>query len=161
MRTALALILTCLATGALAEPQCTLGELPDRRPGCTPGEARALTLDQICSTKWGKDERAVTQAMKEHVFAKYGVPKDVRHLPNGKPAFEIDHLISRELAGADTEANLWPENYVGPWNARQKDRTENRLHGEVCAGRRDIVDVQHSIAADWRAEFRRYFGEPK
>jgi hypothetical protein len=46
------------------------GDLPD--PALTPGVARTdLTLAQICSTKWGRDARAVTAAMKRQVFKEY------------------------------------------------------------------------------------------
>src|SRR5258707_14824338 len=94
--------------------------VPD--PKLTPGECRPLTLQQVCNTKWGKDARAVTQAMKEQVFKSYGIPQSARHLPDGKAAFEIDHLCSRELAGADSIPNLWRQKYTGPWNAHMKDR---------------------------------------
>ena len=49
---------------------------------------------------------------------------------------EIDHLISRELGGADEINNLWPQAYgTSPWNAVLKDTLENRLHKELCAGK--------------------------
>ena len=39
----------------------------------TPGAVRAgLSKQKICSIKWGKDERHVTDAMKQEVFAIYG-----------------------------------------------------------------------------------------
>lgn len=133
--------------------------LPD--PALTPGVARPLTVQQICATRWGRDERHVTAAMKAQVFAEYGIPAAARHLPNGRPAFEVDHLISRELGGADDMRDLWPESYSGPWNAHDKDRVENRLHREVCAGRMTLEDAQHAIATDWRVPYRQFFGEPK
>ncbi len=132
--------------------------LPDA--ALTPGVTRALTLQQICATKWGKDARAVTEAMKEQVFAAYQIAPAAQHLPNGKSAYEIDHLISRELGGADDVKNLWPQPYTGSWNAHLKDRVENRLHVEVCAGRLALDAAQREIAVDWRVSYRRYFGEP-
>ena len=40
----------------------------------TPGVARTdLTLKKICTTKWGKDARHVTAAMKRQAFAAYGL----------------------------------------------------------------------------------------
>jgi hypothetical protein len=133
----------------------------------TPGVVRHdLTVEQICSTKWGKDARAVTTAMKREVFTSY----DIKCRPlHGKakniPAcgkWEIDHLISRELGGADDVKNLWPQLYTGkPWNARMKDRVENRLHKEVCAGTIMLEQAQEEIASDWRVPYRRYFGSPK
>jgi len=39
----------------------------------TPGAIRPeLTKEKICTTKWGKDERHVTAAMKKQVFELYG-----------------------------------------------------------------------------------------
>ena len=99
----------------------------------TPGVARSgLTQQKICSTKWGSDERHVTAAMKQQVFAIYGYSGyDDPHCvadAHGKTC-EIDHLISRELGGADDVKNLWPQAYGStPWNAHLKDKLENRLH---------------------------------
>jgi hypothetical protein len=42
----------------------------------------------------------------------------------------IDHLVPRELAGADVAANLWPQRR-GPSHA--KDHVEGALHRAVCA----------------------------
>jgi|SRR4051794_12315911 hypothetical protein len=53
-----------LATPTLA------ADLPN--PNLTPGVARTdLTLDQICTTKWGRDVRVVSGAMKRKVFEAY------------------------------------------------------------------------------------------
>lgn len=131
--------------------------LPDRK--LTPGVARPdLTLKQICATKWGKDARAVSAAMKRQVFAAYGYPMGNR---DPRCPCEVDHLVSRELGGADDVKNLWPQSYSGPWNARLKDRVENRLHVEMCAGRLSLRAAQDAIRADWTAAYRKYFGEPK
>ena len=76
--------------------------LPDGN--LTPGKARGLSLSQICKTKWGKDARHVTAAMKRTVFQEYGLTGNTD--PFCKPkGCEIDHLISRELGGADDIAN--------------------------------------------------------
>jgi hypothetical protein len=113
----------------------------------TPGEARKdLTVKQICNTKWGKDHRSVTQSMKNKVFEAYGY---FNHNKDKRCPCEIDHLISRELGGADTIANLWPQSYTGEWNARMKDRLENRLHKEVCSNNLYLLDAQEGIVKDW------------
>lgn len=155
---AVAIVIAAIAYGGTTHAD-TWSVVPN--PKLTPGETRPLTLDQICSTKWGKDARAVTSAMKEHVFRAYGVPYEARHSSNGKVAFEVDHLISRELGGADTERNLWPEPYFGQWNAHMKDRVENRLHAEVCAKRLTLDAAQQMIRTDWRAAYVQYFGTVK
>ena len=135
--------------------------VPD--PMLTPGAVTELTTKEICERKWGKDARNVTATMKREVFASYGLPgnkrtRECRGDAHGR-IFEIDHLISRELGGADEVKNLWPQCYSGPWNAVRKDRVENRLHREVCAGNIDLQQAQQEIAKDWRIPFRHYFGE--
>jgi hypothetical protein len=136
--------------------------LPD--PSLTPGVARALTLMTICTTKWGKDARHVTAAMKKQVFENYGLSgnDDAACLTDASGRHcEIDHLISRELGGADDIKNLWPEPYgSSPWNAVKKDRVENRLHKEVCAKSISLSQARKEIKTDWRVPYRRYFGHP-
>lgn len=134
---------------------------PDRE--LTPGAApRDLTIDQVCDTKWGKDARAVTEAMKERVFAAYFARYGARPrlLPNGRPAFEVDHDKSRELAGADVIENLWIQSYTGSCNAHDKDRLENRLHVEACQARtiEALAAAQAEIAAGWIAAYEKRFG---
>ena len=137
-------------------------DLPDLKT--TPGVARTgLTKKKICTIKWGKDERHVTQRMKNEVFAAYGFTgnDDARCVPKGKRRCEIDHLISRELGGADVVDNLWPQAYgTSPWNAVKKDTLENRLHKEMCAGRLSLKQAQTMLVNDWRIAYKRYYGNP-
>lgn len=141
-------------------PGCLAAELPN--PDLTPGIVReGMTVEQVCATKWGQDARAVTAAMKRHVATAYGFTP--QQCPSGR--VEYDHLISRELGGADDERNLWPQCYEiaaqnPEWGAHKKDRLENRLHREVCAGRLDLGQAQRAIAADWVKLYRQYFGAP-
>lgn len=133
------------------------GDLPDL--SLTPGVARTdLTDEQICKTKWGKDHRAVTSAMKKQVFLAYGFEKQNK---DARCPCEIDHLLSRELGGADDVKNLWPQPYTGTWNAHMKDRLENRLHKEMCAGKLKLEETHQLLTDDWRKAFVKYFGEPK
>jgi hypothetical protein len=133
----IALLLT-LALGA---------EVPNH--ALTPGATRPLTRDQVCSIKWGTDRRHVTVAMKKHVAAAYGVPwtADV-----GKK-FEFDHLVPRELAGADVVENLSPQEWQ---YAHLKDRLENELHRRVCAGEMTLDFAQSAIITNWKAAYRLY-----
>ena len=104
---------TFLALAMLGILYCGAGtafaaDIPDASK--TPGLARAgLSKAKICATKWGKDERHVTQAMKDQVFSLYGYSgyQDSRCVPdaNGKTC-EIDHLLGREIGGADDVSNL-------------------------------------------------------
>jgi hypothetical protein len=141
----------------------TLPLLPNH--SLTPGLARTdLTLDQICKTKWGKDARAVTAAMKKAVFKAYGLTgnSDSACIPDASGRHcEIDHLISREIGGADDVKNLWPQAYGSqPWNAARKDCVENRLHKEVCAGHITLKQAQDDISSDWTAVYLRYYESP-
>jgi len=137
---------------------CFAGDLPN--PALTPGIARNdLTVKKICSTKWGKDHRYVTDAMKKEVFQLYGLTgnQDPFCQPGG---CEIDHLISRELAGADDVKNLWPQTYTpNPetgCGARQKDHLENTLHNLVCSGKLPLEQAQIEIRSDWVSAFNHY-----
>jgi hypothetical protein len=79
-------------------------------------------------------------------YPAYGVPPGTRT--------ELDHLVSLELGGTNSAANLWPEQ---PGTPNPKDRTEGMLHTWVCAvattdpaeaeGR--LRSAQQAIAADW------------
>jgi hypothetical protein len=73
--------------------------------------------------------------------------------------YEEDHLIPLELGGDPRSPdNLWPEPWFGVWNARVKDRLENKLHLMVCAGKIPLRDAQQAIATDWVGAYRQYVG---
>ena len=138
-------------------------DLPDAAK--TPGLVRAgLTKSNICSIKWGKDERHVTDAMKQQVFESYGYSG--YHDPHCAPdahgrTCEIDHLIGRELGGADDVRNLWPQAYgTIPWNAHLKDKLENRLHSEACSGKLSLTAARAMLVNDWRKAYEKYYGKP-
>ena len=113
-----------LLLGLCAVALTQAADVPDLH--LTPGAVRAgLSKTKICSIKWGLDARHVTPAMKREVFARYGYSgnDDPQCVPAGKRRCEIDHLISRELGGADEVINLWPQAYgTSPWNAVLKDK---------------------------------------
>ena len=68
------------------------------------------------------------------------------HFTGASSSVEYDHLISLELGGSNDPKNLWPEPIA---DAHVKDRLENYLHAQVCAGSMNIKDVQNRIATDW------------
>jgi len=151
------LVFACVA--ALFPLTAAAGQLPDLSK--TPGKWRVLSTDRICSIHWGLDRRHVTPAMKSEVFARYGCTGNNAQCctPDDHDQFcEIDHLISRELGGDDVVDNLWPQSYGGNWNARDKDRLENRLHKEVCDGNLALRRARQMITNDWKAAYRQYFG---
>jgi hypothetical protein len=71
------------------------------------------------------------------------------------PCCEFDHLVSREIGGADVVENLWPQ----PWTeAKKKDQPENLLHKLVCDGKVPLKTVQAAIASDWAKAYTKYEG---
>ena len=126
-------------------------------PTLTPGEWRTdLSREQICATHWGHDARHVSAAMKRKVFAAYGYARG-NHDP--RCPCEIDHRVPRELGGADTLRNLWPQSYRGVMNARDKDRLEDYAHHAVCDGSMALATARAWFMGDWRVAYRRVWGQ--
>lgn len=124
-------------------------------PGLTPGVADPAVTQAnidltICIHGYTARVRNVPESEKLSVFREYGVDPRSDH-------FEVDHLISLELGGANDVRNLWPQSYTTqPWNAHLKDHLENRLHALVCAHKVPLVDAQHAISTDWESAFKKY-----
>lgn len=115
----------------------------------TPGVVNyKISVKQICSTAWGKDVRHVSEADKQFVAYLYNVPQE------DWAEYEFDHLIPRELGGADDTSNLWPQPI---WEAKHlKDPLETRLRKLVCAGKLDLGTAQAEISSDWRKLSAKY-----
>ena len=47
------------------------------------------------------------------------------------------------------------------WNAHLKDKLENRLHKEVCAGHISLKQARDMITNDWRVAYKQYYGNPQ
>jgi hypothetical protein len=123
------------------------------RADLTPGLTRPLTVNQVCTTKWGLDHRFVTEEMKKQVCKAYGAAE----CPG--PKWELDHLIPRELGGADDVKNIWPQPIA---EAKVKDRVENWAHLRVCAGELNRFNYfQKQFAVDWRVLYGEYLAERK
>ena len=74
--------------------------------------------------------------------------------------YEEDHLISLTIGGSPTDPrNLWPEPYTLldahglDWGARTKDKVENWLNDQVCAGTMTLAAAQQAEATDWPTIF--------
>jgi hypothetical protein len=106
----------------------------------------------ICHSGYSRSVRppeSVTEPEKLASMRAYGDRASARD-------YEYDHLISLELGGSPNSAeNLWPEPGASP---NHKDKLENRLHREVCAGQTTLASAQRQIATDWVAAYRRRFG---
>jgi hypothetical protein len=144
----------------------------------SPGEVRGSDRKDICNKPagWTDEFRATTDKMKEEVYAEYGVDKhkfnralfckagvvcdtDEEWAKKNKghkvplPLYEIDHIVSLQLDGADTIANLMPQPYYAHPGAHEKDAVENWLRKQVCTGKMELPDAQRAIATDWPAVY--------
>ena len=63
-------------------------------------------------------------------------------------------MIPLELGGDNVIANLWPEAAEPRPGFHQKDKVENYLHRQVCAGAMSLTDAQRGIATDWIAVWK-------
>jgi hypothetical protein len=126
--------------------------LPDHR--CTPGARFTYaTKAKVCRSGYSKQVRNVSAASKNAVYAAYGMTVHF----NGASG-EVDHLVSLELGGSNSRANLFPEAASPKPGSHENDRLENRLHAEVCSGQLTVRHAQKLIAGDWVAAYRARFG---
>ena len=137
----------CLLLGAGAAAAVRAPGLPD--PALTPGATATTDTAQICAYGYSRAHRHTSDELKDWVMREYGM--------TSRRGYEIDHLVSLCLGGADVAANLWPQPYSGPWNAHMKDDLEVHACREVCAGRLAIGEAQSWFLGDWRAAYCRVF----
>jgi hypothetical protein len=115
--------------------------LPD--PKLTPGK---LAVSQ-------KDRRGVTDEMEHRVMLEYSIPWTRRY------EFKIDHLIPKELGGADDVANLWPQSlFAKPYNPRRKELLAERFVQMIAAGRITLAAAQNAMREDWISAYVEYVG---
>jgi hypothetical protein len=118
--------------------------LPD--PACTPGGidpavTQANLATTICRSGYTATVRppaADTGRWKVRTYVFYGLDTAV--------GGEYDHLVPLELGGTNSTSNLWVETGSIP---NPKDKVENRLHADVCAGTLTLAAAQQAIATDW------------
>ena len=118
--------------------------LPD--PACTPGAidpavSQSDIATTICRSGYTSTIRppaSDTGRWKIRTYVFYGLSTTTTG--------EYDHLVPLELGGANATSNLWIEPGRIP---NRKDKVENRLREEVCAGQLTLAAAQHEIAADW------------
>jgi hypothetical protein len=100
---------------------------------------------------YAKKVRNVPEEVRRQVCREYGITS------HGRGDYEVDHLISLELGGSNSIKNLWLESYrTSPWNARIKDRLEDKLHSLVCSGKLDLKTAQQTIASNWIEAYEKY-----
>ena len=111
-----------------------------------------MTRAQVCRSGYARAVRDVSVATKDAVYGAYGIR---RHFDGADG--EVDHLVSLELGGSNSRANLFPEAALPRPGSHEKDRLENELHAEVCAGRLGLRRAQLLIARNWVKAYRDRF----
>lgn len=125
------------------------GKYPDT--SLTPGALLNVTADDVCRPGYSSTVRDVSIDVKREVYARY-------HVAYVRGEYEVDHFYPLELGGSNSIRNLWVEPYDVVWNAKVKDRIENRLHELVCNHQLSLQDAQRAIGSDWVAAYRQYLG---
>jgi hypothetical protein len=128
--------------------------------GTSVSDGDPITLTMICTSRYSKCIRNVPAATKKKVYEAYGDAEGNNHgFCDVAQGCEIDHLISIELGGSNSEKNLWPQPYSGQtFNAHVKDRLENWYHAHVCSGHVSLKTAQDEISSDWIAAFKKRLG---
>ncbi len=109
-------------------------------------DVQSLTRQQICAVRWGLDRRHVTEAMKQEIARRAGIRRSTIVGHGRGPCCEFDHIVPRELGGADVLENL----QLQPWKiATRKDADENAMHKAVCAGTVGLKEAQQRMR-DWK-----------
>jgi hypothetical protein len=126
---------------------------PTITPGVTnPGVTQSNIHQTICVSGWTATVRppaSYTNNLKTQGITEYG-------FSDANPTdYEEDHFIPLELGGNPTDKkNLWPEPYNTAVNgqrigAHEKDKVENLLKKQVCAGTMTLQQAQDQIQGDW------------
>jgi hypothetical protein len=101
----------------------------------------AATRAAVCSTGYARAHRSVPYRVRDRIYDAYGLPRGSRR------GYVIDHFIPLELGGTNDPANLWPQSRS---EAHRKDRDEDRLRAEVCAGEISLDAAREEIRRLWR-----------
>ncbi len=159
----------CAAPAAAASLPAT-GVLSTGRPDpvLTPGAINPAVTQQtirmtICKTGWTEAMRpssSYSNRVEKLQLVEYGYEdRDRSH-------YEEDHFVALEIGGALRDPkNLWPEPQhiripgQPDLGALTKDRFENWLHREVCAGRLSLASAQLRTTRDW-VKYWRSAGQP-
>ena len=129
--TALALALLPLAANSQALPN----------PRWTPGAVSISDASDVCRPFYGRRHpRHVSTQLKHRVYVEY--------FGSYRRGYVIDHLVPREIGGADDIRNLWPQPRT---ESTIKDGIENRARVEVCFEHRPLADAQQAFMRDWRS----------
>jgi hypothetical protein len=147
----LALAAVAVSSGAYAS-----GPIPNvsTTPGATnPAVTQSNIHQTICVAGYTRTVRPpswYTSKLKHRQLAAEGIYGRMRE-------FEEDHLIPLSLGGSPRDVhNLWPEPRFGFWSAEKKDRLENVMHRQVCAGDISLAKAQDAFRGNWTVAYQRY-----
>lgn len=120
-------------------------------PTLTPGDFFPdVTAVDVCTPRYATAARHVPRSERDAVFAAYGAPQDAS-------LYTLDHFIPLNLGGSDEITNLWPEPVAAP-GSHEKDKVEDYLHQQVCAGAMSLDDAREAIRSDWYAIYLQIAG---
>jgi hypothetical protein len=91
-------LVLAVGTSGLAQRGASPPIIPD--PKLTPGDVLDVTKADICVSGYSKKVRNVPQAVKEQAYKEYGITH------RAKDEYEVDHLISLELGGSNSQEPL-------------------------------------------------------
>lgn len=144
-------LVVCLVglMGQTLPPKSTPGEL-------NPDVTQATLKSTVCAANWTKTVRpsaSFTDKLKLSQMAELGL--------KGKPHdYEEDHRVPLEIGGNPTDAkNLWPQPWAHPYGAHEKDRLENAVRKDLCAGKLTLAEARKIFLGDFWAEYRRRFAK--
>ncbi len=146
--------IAAVATGVITfTPHYPPGTLPDY-PGAvshTLTDANATICNPSWHTSSTRPPTSYTNPLKAKRLTEFNTKYGTTYaMADG----ELDHIISIELLGDPTDPNnLDFEPYNIPLGAHQKDKTENYLHAQVCAGKMSLQDAQKAISTNWVAVY--------
>jgi hypothetical protein len=135
MRAAL-LLLVLMPCSANAATTCTV-------PGAiNPAVTQENVAETICKPGWTalvRPPEDYTGALKKKLLG-------VRYSRANMKLFELDHCIPLELGGDPrSEDNLWLQPWAGTCGAHAKDKVENSLRRDVCAGRKTLAAARAKV----------------
>lgn len=92
-----------------------------------------------------RPSRQWSAAAKTRLLKQAGIPKAQRG------HFQLDHVVPLEVGGCPAcPENLMLQPLNGLYGAKEKDKIENRMHREVCSGKRTLETAQACFIEDWR-----------
>lgn len=153
MRKAITLAFLLTATAAWTD-------VPEAPGAINPAVGQSNIEKTICVPGWTKTIRppaSYTTKLKIQQLREAGVH-------GGASYYEEDHKVPLEVGGHPTDPrNLSPQPWDAPdgYDAHHKDRLENYIRGRVCHQGMSLRDGQAAFLGDWKAAYRKYFGDPK